>query len=43
MIRVGGEGTMEFVELRFDDFGVCRDFKVIEGSVLGEIPRSNQG
>ena len=37
---MGGEGTIEFVELGFNDLGDCRDFKAIVGSVIGNIPRS---
>ena len=29
---------MEFLELGFDDFGVCRDFKVIVGGVIRGTP-----
>ena len=29
---------MAFLELGFDDFGYCRDFKVILGCVVGDIP-----
>ena len=39
-IMVRGEGTMEFLELGFDDLGGCRDFKVIVGGVVGDIPGS---
>ena len=39
-IKVGGEGTMEFSELGLDVFRDCRDFKVIVGNVVGEVPRS---
>ena len=31
---------MEIVELGFDDFGDCRAFKVIVGSVVGDIPET---
>ena len=31
---------MEFLELGFDNFGPCRDFKVIVGGVVGDIPGS---
>ena len=34
---MGGESTMEFSELGFDDFNDCRDFKVIVGGVVGDI------
>ena len=37
---MGGDGTMEFLELGFDDFEDCRDFKVIVGSMVGDIPGS---
>ena len=42
-IRVGGEGTVEFLELGFDVFGDCRDFKVIVGGVIGDVPGSVKG
>ena len=34
----GGGGAMEFLELGFDDFRNCKDFKVIVDSVIGDIP-----
>ena len=33
-----GKGTRAFLEL--GDFGDCRDFKVIVGGVIGDIPGS---
>ena len=34
---MGGEGAVEF---GFDDLRDCKDFKVIEGGMVGDIPRS---
>ena len=34
------EATMEFLKLEFDDLGDYRDFKVIAGVVVRDIPRS---
>ena len=39
-IRVGREGAVEFLELGFDEFGGCRDFKVLVCIVVGDIPGS---
>ena len=41
-MRVGGEGAVEFMEFGFDDLRDSKDFKVIVGGIVEDIPRSNE-
>ena len=36
---MGGEGAVEFSKFGFDHPRDCKDFKIIEGGMVGDIPR----